>query len=264
MIHHRDSQFLSPQNIALIVIVAISAFALLYAPVRGVLTQAVFRVAPGIWGVGDSIGSSVNSFTANLRDKSNLIHENAVLKESIDQMQVQVLDRNLLEEKVKKLEEALGRAQSDNRVVAYVFSGAGASPYDTLVVDVGAEHGVAVGNMTVYAGFGAVGEVVEVAERSSKVKLYSSPGEEHLVVIGPNVVPARALGVGMGNFESKVPQDSLVSAGDDVVMTKGGLILGKVSFIEENPAEPFKRLFFRTQFNISEIPFVEIIVDKRS
>lgn len=259
----QDKQLLARKNIALIALIAISAFALLYAPLRATLTEAVYSVAPSVWGVGGNAEGAWTSFLTSFKDKDALVNENETLKETISIMETKVLDRNLLAEKVTKLEEALGRARSDDRVVANVLVGVGRSPYDTLVIDAGEEEGVNTGNMVVYSGSGVIGEVVETTPYSAKIKLYSSPGEEHRVTVGSHYIPVLAVGRGMGNFEAKVPQDSAVSVGDNVVTVKGNLIIGTVSLIEEKPAEPIKRIFFRVPFNITEIQSVEVIVGKR-
>lgn len=266
MIHRHDNlsnRLFERKKIALSALVIVCAFVLLYNPARSAFTEAVFSVAPGVWSAAAVPSNVWNSFLTNFRAKNTLVAENDALHVDILRMQAQVLDRNLLDEKVRKLEEMLGRAQSDNRVVAYVLVGPKFSPYDTLVVDAGLDEGVAVGNTVVYAGSGAIGEVVEVSAASSKVKLYSSPGEEHFVLVGPHYIPVTAFGRGMGNFEAKVSQDSVVATGDNIVSVKGDFILGTISLVEEVPAEPIKRIFFRTPFNITEIRSVEIIVNKR-
>ncbi|MBI5078048.1 MAG: hypothetical protein HZB11_01605 [Candidatus Yonathbacteria bacterium] len=264
MTHRRDSLLFARKHRAFVVLIVVSALALFYAPVRNALTQAVYTVAPGVWGIGKASSSAWNSFITNFLVKDALVAENDLLRSDVSRMQAQVLDRNLLGEKVNKLEEALGRAQEDNRVVAYVLAGPGLSPYDTLIVDAGTDNGVALGNTVVYAGSGVIGEVVEVTLATSKIKLYSSPGVEHLVGIGGQSIPSRAFGKGMGNFEAKVPEGSAVAPGDAVVSLKSGLLLGIVSSIEGESSLPFVRIFFRVPFNITEIRSVEIVVDKRS
>ncbi|OHA79517.1 MAG: hypothetical protein A2747_03695 [Candidatus Yonathbacteria bacterium RIFCSPHIGHO2_01_FULL_44_41] len=265
MIHRRDNsnnKSISGKNITLAVLVAVSFFILLYAPLRNTITQTVYVIAPTVWGFGDRVTDARDSFFANFRNRDFLVKENEMLLIEVDRMEAQVLDRNLLAEKVTKLEEALGRVRSDNRVVADVVAGPGRSPYDTLVIDAGAEEGINIGDVVVYSGSSIIGEIVETAPASSKVKLYSSPGEEQFVIVGQRNLPVVALGRGMGNFEAKVPQDSVVAVGDSIVSVKGDLIFGTVSSIEEKPAEPFKRLFFRAPFNITEIRSVEVIADK--
>lgn len=257
---NQNKRRIERQWIVLTSLVAISAFSLLFTPVRGALTQVVYKVSPLIWNIGSFGENTWSSFSLNFKEKKSLFVENEMLHADINLMQAQVLDRNLLSEKVIKLEEALGRTQSDNRVVAYVLAGPGLSPYDTLVIDVGEDNGIAVGNTVVYASAGAIGEVVEVSKSSSKVKLYSSPNEEHLVIIGKNQISTKAIGRGMGNFEAKVPQETAVSLGDSVTSLKGGLLLGTVSFIEEKSSLPFSRVLFRLPFNITEIHSVEVII----
>jgi len=259
----RNSLF-ERKNITLIALFAVSAFVLLYAPVRSVFTRALYIGAPKIWNVGDVTHSMWNALVSNFYEKSALAKENSALRADVSRMQAQVLDRNLLDEKMKSLEETLGRAQGDNRVVAYVLARPGVSPYDTLVVDAGADNGIAVGDVVVYAGSGAIGEIVEITDASAKVKLYSSPKEEHLVTVGLHNIPVVAEGRGMGNFDAKVPQDSIVAVGDNVVLSKGGYVMGIISLVEAIPAEPMKRIFFRTPFNISEIRSVEILINKRT
>lgn len=259
MIHRRYNPLFEWKNISLIALVAISAFVLLYTPSRAMLTEMLYTVAPKVWNIGDMAGSAWSSFATNFRIKRSLVYENDMLHADISRMQAQVLDRNLLEEKVMKLEEALGRAGSDNRVVASVLAGPGYSPYDTLVIDAGAEHGIAMGNVVVYAGAGAIGTIVEVSESSAKVLLYSSAGQEHVVLVGAHAIPSTARGRGMGNFEAKVPQGSTVAFGDTVLFSKGNLILGTVELVEEKSAEPFLTVFFRTPFNLAEIRSVEVI-----
>ena len=263
MTRHPTSNFFNRRNITLTSLVAISAFALLYTPLRLALAQAVYSVAPSLWKAGDSSENVIGAFFVNFRNKEALANEIKTLNEAISTMETKVLDRNLLAEKVTKLEEALGRVRGDDRVVANVLVGPGRSPYDTLVIDAGGEEGISVGNQAVYSGSGVVGEVVETTPFSAKIKLYSSPGEEHSVIVGTRYIPVLALGRGMGNFEAKVPQDSSVTIGDKVVSVKGNLILGTVAFIDEKQAEPIKRIFFRVPFNITEIRTVEVIIGKR-
>lgn len=261
MIYHRSKQgstFSNRKNIILSVFVVVSIFFLLYSPIRKSLTQGVHNVATVMGGIGSSVSDTLNSIVTNFKTKDSLVAENDVLNEALSIMSAQILDRNLLVERVARLEEALGRSSGDNRVVARVLVGPGRSPYDTLVIDAGNENGVNVGDLVVYAGSGIIGEIIEATSSSAKIKIYSSPGEEKLATVGTQHLPVTAYGRGMGNFEATVPQDSTVAIGDTVV-TKENLILGTVTIIEEEPANPFKRIFFRVPFNITEINIVEVI-----
>lgn len=247
----------------LIVIGAVGALVLLYNPVRLMLSEVLYRVAPNAWVSRAAAGDVKDGFLANFRIKRSLVYENNILHEEIARMQTQVLDRNLLAEKVLKLEEALGRAGTDNRVVARVLSVPGWSLYDILAIDVGVDHGVAVGDMVVYSGAGAIGEIVEVYQTTAKVKLYSSPSEEHLVLVGETAIPGMAHGLGMGNFEVKLPKGSVISVGSPVLLLKSNLILGVIGMTEEDPTLPFVKVLFRTTFNIADIHSVEVVVSNQ-
>jgi len=262
MMRLRDNSLLRGKNLALIIFVAISIFALSYNPVRTALSQVLYIVAPSIWKTRAVALESGDTFLTNFKIKRSLVYENIILREEVARMQVQVLDRNLLSEKVLKLEDALGRAGSDNRVSAEVLSSPRWSPYDILGIDAGSDHGIALGDLVVYANAGVIGVVAEVYPTSAKVKLYSSPGEENIVFIGPKSTPSSAHGRGMGNFEAKLPKGSVVEKGDIVVLPKGNLILGTVGLVEEEPALPFVNVFFRTPFNIADIHEVEVIIKK--
>lgn len=235
----------------------------LYSPTRGVVSRIIYKGAPFLFNIGNTVTANFEEFFGSFRAKSNLVKENAELRENVLRMQAQVLDRNLLEEKVQMLEEVLGRKGIDNRVISTVLAGPGQSPYDTLIIDAGEDVGVRRGNLVVYAGAGVIGSVAEVYPSSAKITLFSSPQEEELgVLVGESHVPVKALGRGMGNFETRVPKGSTVSVGSDVVLSEDpSLILGIVGSVEEKESTPFIKVLFRTPFNITEIRQVEIITD---
>ncbi len=262
MILRHDKLQIRRRNLVLAVFILLGAFVLLYAPVRGAISQTIYTGAPSVWRLGGEVSDTWSSFWGGFAIKRSLVYENNMLKEEVSRMQVNVLDRNMLEEEVAQLKEALGRVSEDNRVTANVLVGPRWSLYDTLIIDAGAENGIVTGDRVVYSGAGVIGEITEVYDNASKVKLYSSPGEEQAVVIGALAVPAVAEGRGMGNFEAKVPQGSLVIVGDEVRIPAGNLILGIVGSVEENKVLPFIRVLFRTTFNIAEVRSVEVIVNK--
>ncbi len=252
------------RSILFILIILISIFVLLYGPSRSAISKVVYGVAPGVWNGGGVISDKEASFLSGFRSNVNISNENKLLREQVMRMETQILEQNFLREEVLGLSEALGRAGVDKRVTAKVIVGQGRSPYDTLIIDAGTEHGIRAGDSVVYASVGVIGIIVEAYPSSSKAKLFSSPGEEVLVFIGAQSVPANAKGRGMGNFEAQVPQGSKISIGEEVKsMPQGNLFLGIVGAVEENPAEPFVRVLFRTSFNITEIGSVEVLISPK-
>ncbi|MBI3634271.1 MAG: rod shape-determining protein MreC [Candidatus Yonathbacteria bacterium] len=242
-------------------IVLLCASFLLYSPTRRVASRIVYKEVPFLFDIGNIVTANFEEFFGSFRAKSSLVKENADLRDFVARMQAQVLDRNLLEERVQMLEEVLGRKGMDNRVISTVLSGPGQSPYDTLIIDAGIDVGIRRGNLVVYAGAGVIGRVAEVYPSSAKITLFSSPTEEEFfVLVGGAKVPAKAWGRGMGNFETRVPQGSIVSVGSDVVLSENpSFILGIVGSVEEKESMPFIKVLFRAPFNIAEIRQVEII-----
>ena len=237
---------------------ALGIAVLLLPPVRSVISGGVYRIAPGLWEAGDTTKRMVGNFFSAFEAKESLGEENRILREELSLMQIRVLDRNLLEDRVVELEEMLGRTRSDNRVIARVLAMPGRwSPYDMIVIDIGEDHGVLVGNRVMY-GNSVVGEVSEVHAQSAKVQLLSSPGDELSVLIGTTTIPAIARGRGMGNFEARIPQGNTVLAGENVI-TPENLIIGTVGAVIEHESMPFIRILFTTPFNITEMRTVEVV-----
>ncbi len=243
-------------------IILVSIFVLMYGPVRSVISKVVYSVAPGVWRTGGNVSNTTNSFLSGFRNNINLSEENRILREQVSQMEIQILERDFLVEEVIRLEEVLGSRVEVNRVRASVLH-IGQSPYDTIVVDSGIDQGVEVKNLVVGASIGIIGEVTEVYSSSSKIKLFSSQGVETQVIIGGIAIPTVAIGRGMGNFEAKVPQGSNITVGEEVLLFGNSFALGVVGLIEEAQTMPFARVLFRTSFNITELRFVEIIINKK-
>jgi len=249
-----------PAIFTLIGIIFIGAVVLFSSTVRGFVSGLIYSVAPSIWEIGDNVGQTFQSFFVEFQSKQILERENESLTKQIDRMKAEVLDRDLLVQRVAELQAIAGNKTAQKRILANVIAGPGLSPYDTLSIDEGTGSGVKIGDTVSYAGAGVIGEIAESYSSSAKVKLFSSPGKESSSLIGPNKIPTISHGRGMGNFEATVPQDSSIAVGDTVFLQGGGLILGTVGSVEKKQGEPFARVLFRTAFNISEIAEVEVLV----
>lgn len=245
----------------LVLVLLLSFFSLWYTPIRSWLTQAVFSAGAAPLSFGNTVGGASNSFWGGFRFKESLAYENAMLRAENSRMQALVLDRNLLQERVTKLEESLGRSRNDNRVVADVIVGIGQSFYDTIILDVGSDHGIQNGDSVVYAGSSLIGQIVEVSATSAKMKFYSSPGEEYPALLGPHSIPSTVHGRGNGNFDTKIPENSDLVVGDKVIVPKGNLLLGTITEIEKTPGVPFATVFFRMPLNLTEIRTVEVLLN---
>ena len=210
--------------------------------------------------LGNGIKNSTSNFFGSLAFKSSLIKENENLKAQIDESQADranyasVLDENI------KLKEILGRKKENtNFILSAVLEEPNRSVYDTLLIDVGTNQGI-VANQKVFAlGDVPIGYVAEVYPSSSKVILFSNPGEKTEVVVSGKDVYMEAVGRGGGNFEMILPRDFVLDIGTEVALP--GIrpyILGVVKNIISDPRDSYQKALLASPVNIQQLKFVEV------
>lgn len=210
------------------------------------------KAAVPFWKAKDFFSGITYDGFSMLKSKQTLIDENQSLKEKIQNDELKLLNVDVLSLENEDLKAMLGRKSSKDAVLAGVLSKPPQSPYDTLILDAGSTEGVVKGDLVMAGEDIAIGEISEVFENSSQVKLYSSPGEEVVVTIGSGGLSATASGKGGGNFEAKIPRDIPISKGDVVLMPGINPILyGTVEDVEIRPADSFQYVLFKSPVNAS-------------
>ena len=135
------------------------------------------------------------------------------------------------------------------------------SPYDTLIIDVGTSNGVLAGDIVEVEGNTFIGFVSEVYNNTSKVVLYSSPGEKVKVLIGDNDIEKEAIGLGSGNFKVEIPTEIDVKEGDSIVIPSISTnIFGVVEKVEFKESDSFQNVLFKIPINIAELKWVEVVL----
>lgn len=248
------------------IILLISIFLLLgffRKPIGHALSWTGHTIAKPFWYLGNSISSSFGSYTYLLHSKQTLSDENTMLKEQLANMTLKLEDRNLLVSENNELKEILGRKGERNLVLASILSKPNRSPYDTLIVDTGEESGIFIGQK-VYVESTLIGYVAEVYGASSKIILYSSPGESFDVFVGEGQIQAKATGRGGGNFEITLPRETAVPVGSEIALPGiKPVVLGYVEHIISDPRDPFQRILIRGPVNIQELKWVQIERDTK-
>ena len=222
-----------------------------FAPVAHSIFLPMVRVA-------ESFQHTALLLYATVADTSQLLEENQALKERVASLQPIELERDLLLEQNALLKENANAPQSRKRLHATVLSVPGRSPYDTFLVDAGADQGISRDRL-VFAAGSIIGRVAEVYGTTALVKLLSSPGEEYEVRIGASKIPAKALGRGGGNFEVTLPRGADVKEGDPIsIPSVSSVSFGVVEKVGLGSSGTFQKILFKNPFNLYEVTLVDI------
>jgi len=189
--------------------------------------------------------------------KQSLIRENARLNDALDSVLLEAYSRERLRAENEELKTALGRADERELLLARVLATPGRSPYDTLVIDVGSDHGLREGMKVSIDGDFAVGAVSRVAKKSAVVELFSSYGNELSVTVGTSSLPAIAKGEGGGNFRITLPKGVSIAVDDLVAIPSfAPQYIGAIEAIEHREGGSLQDLYIRVPFNTHELVWV--------
>lgn len=133
------------------------------------------------------------------------------------------------------------------------------SPYDALIVNVGEESGVQVGDQVyAFAGF-PIGEIVETKKTRSTVRLLSAPGSKVDVLIGTSTMAVTAEGKGAGNFFLKLPKVTEIKVGDVVTRTYfPPEVLSTIESVDSEDGEAYIYAYFKLPIQLNSLVYVLI------
>ncbi len=239
----RRRQRTSP--LAALMVVLLCVLVLAAAIFRTALASALWRGLSPVIAWRDGFGSTntaqlraqLASTTAALADRDHLAAENAQLRAQ------------------------LGRNDAHGQIVAGVLVRPPGTPYDTLVVDAGRVEGVAPGDRVVAGALG-IGVVDEVYADSSRVVLYSAPGQSYDALLEASstaVVPLVVEGQGAGSLSARVPAGTQVHTGDRVAFPGlNGALAGAVVAVSGTDTDTFKTIYLRLPIDPFALQFVYI------
>lgn len=243
-----------------IFIVAVFIFLLLYFKdgIFGTFSRVAHFIFRPALSVGQNAGEELS--LVSLQSRRSLLEQNEILKQELEVLNAKLASyESILAENIR-LREILGRKNENVEVVlANILSKPNRSPYDTLLIDAGANQGIMNGKLVLALGFLPIGRVAETFSDSAKVVLFSSPGQKTEVIISGGNIFLEIVGRGGGNFEAVLPRDMELPQGTEAMLpgANGGLI-GMVETTISDPRDAFKKVLLSSPVNIQELKFVQV------
>ncbi len=273
----RSNRYKRPLQITAVIVVL---FLLLRLIFPNVLFSILSTVYTPIWKLGDVMG--VNDYFTT---RGILLSENIDLRDRLNAMSGNVASITLLEQENTELKQFLGRrvpkSIPEDFVLGAVLKVPPVSAYDDIIIDVGTNDNIEIGDTVFAAGSDdsgvsaasssmrsmsttsptlvPIGVISQVSGGTSVVQLYSHPGQKYPVIIGPTHIQATAVAKGGGTFQADLAQGANVHVGDIVsVPSIEPLIFGTIGSIIDNPAQPYSSVLFNEPVNIFQLRWVEV------
>ena len=213
---------------------------------------------------GNNIGEKLSNIGIYFYSKKSLFLQNESLKSKLYKETAKIANYNSILAENLKIKEILGRKNENRHIIlAGILSKPNQSPYDTLIIDIGARQGLQKGNVVFALGNVPIGTIAEAYSNSSKVVLFSNAGEKTQAVVSGKDVFVEIVGRGGGNFEMVMPLDFTLTKGDQIVLPGvTPYVLGIVEIIISDPRDPFIKALLVSPVNAQGLKFVEVELKK--
>jgi cell shape-determining protein MreC len=249
--HSNGSGSAARIGVMLLLVLGLLGLLGLYAP--KVVSPTLIAVASPIWKVWDRTWQYLGGGTGE---------EVADLNERVRELELDLSSAKRQIADMQDIEQIFAQARLDlsDAPAVRVIKKPPSIPYDSIILGSGRDVGINVGDLIVAMGDIVLGEVVRVYARASTAMLYSSPGREVDILLGPRALALVAKGRGGGVFQVQIPRESEVSEGHDVMLQSiFPLHLGEVAYVYSEPTDSFKTAVFRISANLSELKWVRVV-----
>lgn len=212
-----------------------------------------------LWKGENIVVRTVSGWVEFMRSKESLIEENAMLKERLSSMELELSSVSLSRNQEAVLLSTLNRTTESGGILASVLVRPPQSLYDFLIVDAGTDEEVSLGAKAYMPEGPELGVVTEVFSNQARIKLFTSSGEETGAVLERHGVPVVLEGIGGGNFRIRVPRETEVAIGDRILSAGlEGSLLAVVGNITLEPTDSFKEVLAKSPMSIFSTRFILI------
>ncbi|MES2006710.1 MAG: rod shape-determining protein MreC [Patescibacteria group bacterium] len=254
--NNRKRKKISPKTAAfLIVITIILVLGLLW---RNTAADLVWRALSPILSVRNGTSVASTGFWGQFAGSAQLANENAALRQALATSTALASDRNVLFAENQQLKKILGRTVSDTTILGAVLMRPPGIPYGTLMLDVGSSLGVRKGDLVAAEGSVYIGRILDVYDTTSRVVLFSAPGETEQGLLR-GTVPLALVGEGSGSLTAEVPTGIEVNVGDPVILPSISLqYVALVTAVVHPEGQSFQSLYLSLPVNPLELRFVVV------
>lgn len=198
-----------------------------------------------------------DSISLIFNSKQSLIKKVVALQTTINAQEASLSTLSTLEKENIALKAELNREHAIGGTLGRVIVPPNRSIYDTLVIDVGIEEGITLGQSVYAFGSVALGTVSDVGAHSSTVLLYSASGRQTVGTTTGSDIAVTLIGRGSGEYEVRMPRD--------IVFEQGGVIseqsisvhtLATIQKIVTDARDPFQRLLAKAPVNLQTMKWV--------
>ncbi len=223
-----------------------------------VFTGSLNFIAKPVWRIERSVSSFFGGINYYFESKKELSAENKRLENENLNLRLSMVDYEIVKEENINLKKILNN-EPENRdfVLGNILTKPGYSPFDTIILDVGANHGLSVGSFVYSDGNIPIGRIEKIYNKTSLVSLFSSPKQKTEGFIGGLNASVELIGRGGGNFEMIVPIDLDIQKDTFVYMPGNpAVVLAMVGDVISDPQDPFKKVILTSPVNIQSLKWV--------
>lgn len=191
--------------------------------------------------------------------KQSLIKKVIALQSELDTKNASLFSLSTLEKENESLKTELGREGGIKGTLARVVVPPNRSIYDTMVIDIGENEKITVGQEVFAFGSIALGTISEVLPHSSTVLLYSASNRETSGTVTGSDLSVTLIGRGAGEYEVRMPRDITFEQGG--VISQQSLALHPLATIQKivtDPRDPFQRLLAKVPVNLQTLKWVVV------
>ncbi len=230
-------------------------FIVILVAIIGVVLWYVISWTKKFQGTNPPLYSDATALT--LSSKQFLVKKVIALQSTLDAQNASMTTLSTLEAENTALKAELGREGSIKGTLARVIVPPNRSLYDTIVLDVGENEGVEVGQSVFAFGSIALGTISQVDKNSSTVLLFSASGRETVGTTAGSDIAVTLIGRGSGEYEVRMPRDIVFEQGAVISAQSLGVHpLATIQKIITDPRDPFQRLLAKAPVNLQTMKWV--------